>query len=607
LWMLNFLVITAAGHAADFKQSKVTEVVNDVQIISAADQAQKAATVNDVFTIPDVLRTGPASRAELVAKDETVTRVGANTIFSFDPASRTIDLQQGSLLFHSHHGNGGGSIHTGSATASVLGSTLIVCATPNGGFKVICLEDEAQIKLPNGLKQQLSPGQMTYILPGGNKLAPVILFRLDDLVLHSLLVKGFIHPLPSMPLILHEVDQQSKLIKSGKATDTGLLAGNNATPNQVEVIDPNTIQQEVVPQKQATGNSSAAKIALKANASLDGSSLTDPAIPTPPDRIFLDRAFTLEDNKFFAGQSFRGFAANDIFINLSGANLEALTLDLTPYASAPEFDLVASRNFNIQRSITFNGLASKSSLYLIAGNQITFSPNITLQANVADFEISSPGILSLDGLTIINNVGDAGFTSGSTVNFHNVNVENTLHMRLTAPNAINFAFDGGGNIGPPGDNSLTTDAKKGSVNISSKSGSLTVTDTSIQAHFLTLNSGDSILLDAKGRTLKASGPGSTANFAAPNLVTVNNADFSSYEVVNMAANTITLNDVTFGSKSIDNFETMKGFVNVNDTQIPGGLNIYNSHYGSTAITSVNQINLSSGPGSTPGIYSFPHP
>src|SRR5450631_4306130 len=168
------IAYVSTSRAADFKQSKVTQVVNDVQIISAADQAKKNATVDDVFKMPDILRTGAASRAELVAEDDTVTRVGANTIFSFDPASRTIDLQQGSLLFHSPHGKGGGSVHTGSATASVLGSTLIVSATPNGGFKVIALEDETDIKLPNGLHQRLYPGQMTYILPGGTHLAPII-------------------------------------------------------------------------------------------------------------------------------------------------------------------------------------------------------------------------------------------------------------------------------------------------------------------------------------------------------------------------------------------------------------------------------------------------
>src|SRR5271168_2657090 len=116
---------TVAVHAIDLKESKITQVVNDVEIISAANQTEKHANVNDAFDMPDVLRTGPSSRAELIAADETVTRVGANTIFSFDPANRTIDLKQGSLLFHSPHGKGGGTIHTGAATASVLGTTLI--------------------------------------------------------------------------------------------------------------------------------------------------------------------------------------------------------------------------------------------------------------------------------------------------------------------------------------------------------------------------------------------------------------------------------------------------------------------------------------------------
>ena len=149
---LCFGCVFAAGtsHAIDLKQSKVTQVVNDVQIISAADQKQKSATVNDIFAMPDILRTGTASRAELVAPDETVTRVGANTIFSFDPANRTIDLKQGSLLFHAPHGKGGGTIHTGSATASVLGTTLIITTTPNGGMKVLDLEGEVEVKFLNG-------------------------------------------------------------------------------------------------------------------------------------------------------------------------------------------------------------------------------------------------------------------------------------------------------------------------------------------------------------------------------------------------------------------------------------------------------------------------
>src|ERR1039457_6432268 len=181
---LGCVFAASTSHAFDLKQSKLTQVVNDVQIISAAAQKQKAAAVNDLFAMPDILRTGTASRAELVAQDETVTRVGANTIFSFDPANRTIDLKQGSLLFHAPHGKGGGTIHTGSATASVLGTTLIIVATESGGFKIIDLEGEVEVAFLNGLKQTLDAGQMTFVLPGANQLAPVIVFRLDELTLN---------------------------------------------------------------------------------------------------------------------------------------------------------------------------------------------------------------------------------------------------------------------------------------------------------------------------------------------------------------------------------------------------------------------------------------
>src|SRR5579862_2001193 len=96
---LGGFLMVSPGHAADLKQSKFTQVVNDVEVISSADNSQKVAAVNEVFNMPDLVRTGEASRAELIAEDNTITRVGANTIFSFDPANRTIHLQQGSLLF----------------------------------------------------------------------------------------------------------------------------------------------------------------------------------------------------------------------------------------------------------------------------------------------------------------------------------------------------------------------------------------------------------------------------------------------------------------------------------------------------------------------------
>jgi hypothetical protein len=553
------------GSAVDFKQSKLTQVVNDVQIISASNQSKKNAAVNDIFAMPDILRTGPASRAELVADDQTVTRVGANTIFYFDPANRTIDLQQGSLLFHSPHGQGGGTIHTGSATASVLGSTLIVTTTPNGGFKVLALEDEAEIKFFNGLRQKLEPGEMTFILPGGTQLAPIIVFRLDGLTGNSLLINGFNHPLPSLPLIVQEIDKQDKLINSGKLTDTGLDAGNNADPNQVEVLDANTIQSH---------DDSRVQTALAADATINQPSLTDATIPTPPTHLFLNAWFPLADNAFFTGQSFKGFAARNISFNTAG--LDLLAVNLSPYVKNSEFDFVAANDLNLDGPVTFGGLSSSSTLRLVAGNQITFSPGVTLTANVADFELAAPGPMTLDGATILNSVGAIGLTSGSVINIADgVAISNPGLITMTAPVAVNITSDSDVDVGVDGA-AIVTDSGSGSVTFSSSGGSVNVTDTSIQTHYLTLNSGDSILLDASGKSLAATGTGATANFTAPNIITVNNSDMSSFGSVNMAANTVNLFNVAFGAGCSVLLQSLNGLLapnpNTSAASVPGDVN-----------------------------------
>jgi hypothetical protein len=113
--------------------------------------------------------------------------------------------------------------------------------------------------------------------------------------------------------------------------------------------------------------------------------------------------------------------------------------------------------------------------------------------------------------------------------------------------------------------------------------------TSIQAHYLTLNSGDSILLDCSGHTLAATGAGATANFTAPNLVTVNNTDLSSYGVVNMAANTIVLKNVAFGDGSTDTLSSDNHALAANpDTDrmvIPGDVNfVHGVTYGGVLVT-----------------------
>ena len=243
------VLVRCSGMAAPLTEGKFTEIIRDVNTLSIAGSAAPAK-VSDVLKAPERVRTGPESRAELTAPDQTITRVGANTVFSFQDNGRTLNLEQGSLLFHAPKGLGGGTIKSGGAAAAVLGTTLTVSATVNGGFKVILLEGRGTVTLPGGTSATLHAGQLVFVLPGGT-LSPVLDINLGKLVAGSQLVSGFPHPLSSLPLIQAAIDRQNSQLASGKATDTGVPADHFAGPpppgNGLNAIDPGTYQNAAHP------------------------------------------------------------------------------------------------------------------------------------------------------------------------------------------------------------------------------------------------------------------------------------------------------------------------------------------------------------------------
>lgn len=247
------LFVAAAGllEAAPLTQSTFTEVIKDVNVVAQPTKTAAPAKTNELFRFPDLVRTGSESRAELTAADKTITRVGANTVFSFQPAGRDINLEQGSVLFHSPTGKGGGTIKSGGASAAVLGTTLIVATTPvaaptdRNGFKVILLEGKGKVTLPNGKSRTLTAGQLVFVLPGQTEFGPVLNINLSKLVAGSLLVTGFSAELSSMPKIKKAIERQDELIRRGGAKDTGITADNfpkqrNLPGNGLNGTDNNT-------------------------------------------------------------------------------------------------------------------------------------------------------------------------------------------------------------------------------------------------------------------------------------------------------------------------------------------------------------------------------
>ena len=233
-------------HAAPLNESTFTEVVRSVEVVAGADKSATPARANELLKAPDLVRTGPDSRAELTAPDQTITRLGANTVFSFEPAGRNLNLEQGSVLFHPPKGQGGGTIKSGGVAAAVLGTTLIASATEQGGFKVILLEGQGRVTLPGGKSVTLKAGQLVFVRPGGTTLSPVLDINLDKLVSGSQLVNGFSHELSSRTLIQKAIDGQKSDLASGKTVDTGVPADSFVNPpnrgNGLNTMDPGVYQ-----------------------------------------------------------------------------------------------------------------------------------------------------------------------------------------------------------------------------------------------------------------------------------------------------------------------------------------------------------------------------
>ena len=107
----SLLVILTLANAAELKEAHVTQVVSDVKLLPQ-QAAPRPATVNDPVRKGTAVRTGPRSRSELTFNDLTITRLGANTIFSFEEGTRMMDLRDGAILFQVPKGSGGATIRT---------------------------------------------------------------------------------------------------------------------------------------------------------------------------------------------------------------------------------------------------------------------------------------------------------------------------------------------------------------------------------------------------------------------------------------------------------------------------------------------------------------
>jgi len=246
---LAIVILAPPSRAAStLNSAKVTQVQNEVLLQpgaaapAVATPDSRPAVVGDMVEGTKTLVTGKKSRAELLFNDNTIARLGANSVFSFKPGSRDIELKSGFLLLHTPKGKGGANIKTPTAAASVLGTTIMLSALPGGGQKLVVLEGTATITY-NGVTQTVTAGQLVF-LTAEHGMSPPINIDLGKLTSSSGLMNGMQGTIGSENLINDAIQNQTEQIADGELESSGFTIGGDE--NGLNVVNDNSALQQAL-------------------------------------------------------------------------------------------------------------------------------------------------------------------------------------------------------------------------------------------------------------------------------------------------------------------------------------------------------------------------
>jgi hypothetical protein len=212
--------------ADQLQQARVSQVIQDVRLLKAQG-APQAAVVNDQVTQGMGVRTGVESRAELTFTDLTITRLGANTIFSFKQGAREVDLKSGAVLLQVPPDKPPVKVSTSAVTAAVTGGTALLATGPPTKFMVL---EGIGTFYPAGHPERavtVHGGEMMMMTADGRMTKPEK-FDVKLVMETSRLIQDF-PPLANLPLILAVMNQQ--------IADQQLATSEPLAKNLVDVID----------------------------------------------------------------------------------------------------------------------------------------------------------------------------------------------------------------------------------------------------------------------------------------------------------------------------------------------------------------------------------
>src|SRR5881392_53845 len=201
-WLVGAERLVAADQ---LQQARVSQVIQDVRVLETHG-APRPAAVNDKVIQGMGVRTGVESRAELTFTDLTITRLGANTVFSFKQGARELDLTSGAVLLQIPPKAPAVKVSTSAVTAAITGGTALFATGPPTKFMVL---EGIGTFYPTGHPERaatINGGEMM-TMTADRRMTKPEKFDVKLVLKTSSLIKDF-PPLENMPLVMAVVDLQ---------------------------------------------------------------------------------------------------------------------------------------------------------------------------------------------------------------------------------------------------------------------------------------------------------------------------------------------------------------------------------------------------------------
>lgn len=219
--------------AGPLTEAQVTKIINDVRVIDPAKGTHPAA-IHEKIRDEIGLKTGLKSRSELLFQDQTLTRIGPQTSFSFKAGTRDLTLDQGTMLLQVPKGLGGAKIRTAAVTAALTGTTVMIQYTRAKHVKVLVLEGTLRLSVNGaaGDSVLLKAGRMVLMRPDAKRIPSPVTVDLRRVMKTSSLVKMAKkgeRDLPSADLIAKEIENQDSEPGRGGFIHTNFAISDDGT------------------------------------------------------------------------------------------------------------------------------------------------------------------------------------------------------------------------------------------------------------------------------------------------------------------------------------------------------------------------------------------